>query len=366
MTGKMLNPLPAIAFLSAVVLGGTTMFALPKESRSLAERRPLAEAPAATPENIMNGRFFTDLDNWMADHFRNRETFRHLRVLFQTGIINETEYNGFVKYNGSLISLQKKVNEASIDYASERFALVWKKYLQSSEGRIFQTIVPDKSYFLRSEGYPVLDPDLMDRLYAESLPFAAAISIRDTLTLDDYYLTDSHWKQENLIGTAKHILKAMGRDTSALDGGLTAKYLADFLGVYAGQSAYAPDPEPISALTGGYLEGCRVIDMETRAPIAFYDIENCDERDLYTLFLGGGKGLIRIDNPNAPEGSLVLFRDSYGSAMAPLLASAYKTVYVVDLRYAHPEVLGRYIRFDGQDVLFMFSETLLNNSQGLR
>ncbi len=365
MIKKITGHLPALAFLSAVIVGGTTLFALPKNTWSYTERRPLASAPEFSSKNFLNGHWFSELDTWMADHFQARETFRHMRVVFQTGILNESEYNGFIEYEGSIVNLQKDVNEASISYAADRFEAVWQKYLQNKNVNIYQTIVPDKSSLLEGN-FPTLDTGLMDRLYGEALPFANPLSLRGLLTLEDYYLTDTHWRQEALIPVAQHILKEMGRDTSLLNGNFKENSLYPFLGVYAGQSAMAPAPETIFYLTGGYFDGLSVIDLETHAPMLLYDPQGCDERDLYTMFLGGGKGLIRIDNPSAPEGELILFRDSFGSSMAPLLTSAYSRVYVVDLRYVHPDVLGRFIRFNGSDVLFMFSETLLNNSQGLR
>ncbi|MCR5823116.1 MAG: hypothetical protein K6G60_01685 [Lachnospiraceae bacterium] len=366
MLKRSIAALPALSFITAVLMGTVTLFAFPKKNISEAERRPLASAPVLSCKNVMKGDYFEDLDLWTADHFAGRETLRHLRFLFQTGILNENEYNGFVNHNGYIISLPKNINSSSIAYAAERFNAVWERYLKNSGSHIYRTLVPDKSSFAGKWGYPTIDLDLMDQLYADSLPFAEAISLRDILSLEDYYYTDSHWRQEKLTPAAKHILEAMGRDSSLLDGDLETDSLYPFLGVYAGQSAMDPDPETIYWLKGGYLNELKAINLEIRAPLKIYDPEGCDPKDLYTLFLGGGLGLIRIENPDAPEGQLVIFRDSYASSMAPLLASAYRTVYLVDMRYAHPDVYGRFIPFENSDVLFMFSETLMNNSQGIR
>ena len=52
---------------------------------------------------------------------------------------------------------------------------------------------------------------------------------------------------------------------------------------------------------------------------------------------------------------LIVFRDSFGSSPAPLLAA----------RYIDPYLLSRYMRFENADVLFLYSATLLNDSQGV-
>ena len=61
--------------------------------------------------------------------------------------------------------------------------------------------------------------------------------------------------------------------------------------------------------------------------------------------------------------NLILFRDSYGSSLAPLLASGYRTITLVDLRYLSSDQLDQYIDFEDQDVLFLYR---LNNSLSMR
>ena len=52
--------------------------------------------------------------------------------------------------------------------------------------------------------------------------------------------------------------------------------------------------------------------------------------------------------------------------MAPLLVSGYRKITLVDIRYLHPDLLERYIEFDGQDVLFLYSTLVLNHSETLK
>ena len=61
-----------------------------------------------------------------------------------------------------------------------------------------------------------------------------------------------------------------------------------------------------------------------------------------------------------------MFRDSFGSSLAPLLASGYRTITLVDLRYITSAELGKYLEVTDQDVLFLYSTLLLNNSMAMR
>ena len=79
------------------------------------------------------------------------------------------------------------------------------------------------------------------------------------------------------------------------------------------------------------------------------------------MFLSGSLSLLTVTNPNArTDKKLVLFRDSFGSSIAPLLAGGN------DFRYIHPEQLGRFVDFGNSDVLFLYSTLVLNHSGTLK
>ena len=85
------------------------------------------------------------------------------------------------------------------------------------------------------------------------------------------------------------------------------------------------------------------------------------------MFAGGSDALVTIENPDADtERELILFRDSFGSSIAPLFMAGYSKVTLVDIRYIQSSMLGQFIEFDDQDVLFLYSTLLLNNSMGMR
>ncbi|MCR4779152.1 MAG: hypothetical protein K5858_09930 [Lachnospiraceae bacterium] len=366
MKNRLFKILPALCFAVAILTGSIGTLAFQGPDYSEFERRKLAAFPKFSAESIADGSFIKELDTYLADHFAGREELRKLVAFYQLGLLNENEYNGFVRKGESIISLQKQINEASLEYAKSRFLYVYERYLKNTGCSFYDALIPDKSAFLEEEGYPVLDFEKMEEMYGDGLSFGKDIPLKESLALSDYYLTDSHLRQEKITEAAKAILSALGRDTKLLEKEFIQNPVYPFYGVYAGQSAMSPEPETLYYLTGGYLDSLRAFDPMTKEEFPVYDPDGCDKRDMYTLFTGGGKGLIRIDNPEGKKGELIVFRDSFGAAFAPLLAAGYSRVTLVDLRYIHPDVLSRYIRFNDQDVLFLYSETFINNSQGLR
>jgi hypothetical protein len=150
----------------------------------------------------------------------------------------------------------------------------------------------------------------------------------------------------------------------------------DFYGVYAGQSAMNPKPDTITVLTNDIIDGYRVqiLDAHTgkmmETPV--YNMDKAEGKDAYELFLSGNQALVKISNPANPNGKrLVVFRDSFGSSITPLLAQGYSEVILLDLRYLGTTFVSQLaktgmINFQNADVLFMYSTLLLNNSTGMK
>jgi hypothetical protein len=76
-----------------------------------------------------------------------------------------------------------------------------------------------------------------------------------------------------------------------------------------------------------------------------------------------------IENESATtDKELIVYRDSFGSSLVPLLVEGYKKITVVDVRYMTTTLLdsNNLIDYkDGQDVLFLYSTEVLNNSSTL-
>ena len=123
----------------------------------------------------------------------------------------------------------------------------------------------------------------------------------------------------------------------------------------------------IFLLESDLLSHCRVTNHETGKVGSIYDMDKLTSRDLYDVYLSGPTALLTIENPNAAtDRELVVFRDSFGSSLIPLLIADYATVTVIDTRYVVPEYVANFLDFHGQDILMLYSTLVLNNSDTLR
>ena len=338
----------------------------PNQAESTAERRSLAQFPEATVQTILSGRFMSEFDTFSLDQFPLRDPFRTLKALTAGIVMGETDNNGIYLADGYVSKLDAALQEDSLRYAAGRFRFLYERYLADTDCRIYLSIIPDKNYFMaKQNGYPDLDYDRLISVMREEMPYAVYADLFPALSLEDYYRTDTHWRQERLGRAAVVLAETMG---SGLTQEYTEKELdVPFYGVYYGQSALPLKPDSIKYLDSGLFDACTVYDYETGTEGTIYHPELARGRDPYEFFLAGSKSLLTIRNPQAKtDRELVIFRDSFGSSVAPLLAEAYRSVTLVDIRYLQPALLGRFLTFENQDILFLYSTSVLNNSVTLK
>ncbi|MBE5931256.1 MAG: hypothetical protein E7268_09425 [Lachnospiraceae bacterium] len=365
MQKKVKNIAVTFSFLIALALlvGMCVKMYLNPVEISESERRPLAQFPAEiTWESIVDRTSIEKFEDYSVDQFPFREFFRSLKAKFQLNVLGLEENNGLAVKDDYIAKIEPEFTEELVEYSVGRLQYVYEKFLKENGGDKYVALIPDKNYFLGAEyGYPSPDYEALKEIVREKLSGMEYVELFDLLELSDYYRTDTHWSQDKIGAVADKLLTELGA-ADRVTGEYKENTLYPFYGVYYGQSALNPTPDTITYLTSDTLDACTVYDYESGKTFGIYDFERFEGKDGYEFFLSGTKALLRIDNPNATtDEELILFRDSFGSSIAPLLAEGYKSVYLVDIRYVMPDLLDRFIDFEGKDVLYLYSALILNS-----
>lgn len=349
---------------------------LPDQETSLSERRKLAQMPELEWKTVENGRFMQDFESYTLDQFPGRETFRSIKALASRYVLGQKDNNGIYIADGYAAQQEYPLNPESLDYATKRFTHIYETYLKDTACHTYMAIIPDKGYYLsQSSGQLAMDYDAMFAHFRQQLPWAEHIDLTDTLTAESYYRTDTHWRQEMLSDAASRIARAMGSSALPWEEADPVAQEAPFYGVYYGQAALPLKPDTLYLLESKLLDSCvTYLGQWDASGMVFqkaydgvYDRSKLDGKDLYEVFLSGSQSLVRIENPNArSQRELVVFRDSFGSALAPLLVTDYAAVTLVDIRYLNSDRLRWCLDFDDQDVLLLYSTLVLNNSTTLK
>ncbi|MBQ8515803.1 MAG: hypothetical protein IJ496_10440 [Ruminococcus sp.] len=360
----------AVICVMAALLAGLSLWSWLREpdAYSSGERRLLAQFPEWSVQSLADGRFMEDFEEYAADQFPLREQFRALKAFSSMKVFRQLDNDGLYEYGGHLSRMDTTLNEPMLEHAAERFQYLYDAYLSGGEMNLYFSIIPDKNNYLAEEsGRLSLDYEQLVETMREKTGYMTYIDVSGLLEADDYYRTDTHWKQEKILDVAEALAGVMGAEAG---GEYTVNELdIPFYGVYSGQAAWETEPDIIRYLTSAALDECIVTSYSTGAAqeSVLYNREKAGGKDPYEFFLSGSEPLLTIENPLAEtDRELILFRDSFGSSLAPLLVEGYAKITLVDIRYVQSSMLGSFIRFEDQDVLFLYSDTLLNNSLALR
>jgi len=379
--------LVGIAFLLLCVF----VWIKPDEKYSVSERRLLKQRPEFSEETVLSGRIMSAFEEYSLDQFPARDAFRSMKARTSLTLDNNGIYVVEDEIDGEtckvICNMEYPLNEDSLQYAAKRFKNVYDMYLKDNNCQVYLSIVPDKNYFYGTEnGYLAMDYGKLVDIISEESSNMTYIDIFPYLSGEDYYRTDIHWRQEKLADVADVLLAGMRQGignletevqgieqvTSEENATIQSQYRTmtvegDFYGVYHGQAALPITPDSLQYLTNDMIEQMKVFDYQNNKEIPVYDKAKIEGDDPYELYVGGPISLATIENPMCHNGKhLIIFRDSFGSSIAPLLAQEYEKTTLIDIRYILPSMLGQYVDFQDADVLFLYSTPVLNHSDVLK
>ena len=296
------------------------------------------------------------------DNFYQRETFRKLKTSVELDIFKKQDVNKIYKYSDFLVEQIYPLDEKSITNLTNKINYIKDNYLNETN-KIYYSIIPDKNYYT-DNSHLKLDYDKMKQIMKNNLKDLQYIDIFQNLKLDSYYYTDSHWKQEKLQSVAKTIADNMN---FSITQNYNEQKVATFKGVYAGQLPINTKEDEMKILVNDAIADANVYNYETKEQGGIYNFKKLNGYDKYDIYLSGATPLIEISNSNNKTNkTLVIFRDSYASSLAPLLTEGYSKITLVDTRYISPKILNEYVNFENADILFIYSTLVINSSMALK
>ena len=150
----------------------------PDDAVSVSERRKLAQKPELTLSSVLRGEFMTKFETYTLDQFPLRDSFRRLKAVTLLDVLQEKDNNGIYLADSYAAKLDASIDEASVQYAADRFQLVYDRYLAGTDAKVYVAVIPDKNAFLaRQNGYPAYDPADLSALLAQSMPYASMIDL---------------------------------------------------------------------------------------------------------------------------------------------------------------------------------------------
>lgn len=357
MQERIKNIIITIGFLTILLIVFLTNIIAKDKEISTTERRKLSQFPEIHISKIFSGDFAKNFDKYSVDQFVARDSFRSIKAFNSMYVFKQKDNNKLFKKDGAIYKIEYPLNANNVQKSANKINEIYKKYLQNMN--VYYAIIPDKNYYLENDDHLKMNYNELFSIMNNSLKEIKYIDISNSLTLEDYYKTDLHWRQEKLDNVVNTIKSNMNLNSNKLE--YEVKDVGKFYGTYYGQFGINVQPDDMYILINKEIENCITYNYETKEYGKIYS--TAKTIDKYDIYLSGATPLITIENPHATtKKELLLFRDSFGSSIAPLLVQNYSKITLIDVRYISSELLDQYINFENQDVLFLYSCLILNQN----
>ena len=322
----------AMAVLTAV---------LPKKAVSENEKRTLSKFPNFTLQKLMSGRWESEFESYISDHFPARETFAATDAYFMLST-GRNGTNGIYKgKDGYLFTVpvefdREKLTENIIELNNfaEKTGIKTKLITVPTSGYIMQEWLP-----LNHRTYR--DGEIISYI-REMLPNVDVIDPsaefkKGKLYVQLYYKTDHHWTSYGAYTAYRLWVQSEGIKHRTADDYTITKTDGFYGTSYSKSALWLTEPDTIE--TWEYpLDVTVTIEGGEEYDDMFFR-EHLAESDKYSVYLDGNHGFESIVNNENPNGKkILLIKDSYAHCFAPFMAENCSQIDMVDLRYYYESV----------------------------
>lgn len=312
-----------IAVLTAVDL------ILPARNFSELENRYLKQAPKFSLSGLFDGDYMQDFESYVNDQFAGRDTWITIKSRAEE-VLLKTENNGIVY--GKDGRLFEKYTSYNAGQLAKNLGFLGE--FAAGQENVTFSVVPS--------GYMLMEDQLPAGLtMVDQLPvlngMAAAVPSADWIdtyaVLDEsgdgdlFYRTDHHWRAKGAYLFYKAFCESKGL-VPVDEASLPVREVEGFYGTYFSKCKKAGTEPDVLAFYDIPVESVTVDGEEKDG---WYDEAALGTRDKYGALMYGNGGLTILKNGDGDR-KLLLVKDSYSNALAPLFLENYGQVYMVDLR----------------------------------
>lgn len=329
------------------------------------ERRYLADTPDAP--DFKQWTTDKETETFLADHVPGRNALVAIDSVAQVLTGRRTQLEAWY-VGGSVVEQPVAADADKLDRNIQRFIK-----LADRAGKPWLLLTPPTHGWLMRDQMP---PLLAERYEQEKVLYALLQQCPHWVTMPEafyaapgemYYRTDHHWTLEGAYQAYCALAEPLQYDPLPLEQFSISEF-PGFTGTTlsrAGLPPFVQDTlvcaEPASPVTLTILE-----DETTFDHLIFP--EAAQTYDGYAVYLNGNHGMLMIERPGAPEGTLIVYKDSFANCLLPLLSQHFRRIIAVDARYYQGVFSDAFAMADDvRSVLFLYSlDSLVNDTSLIR
>ncbi|MBR6187042.1 MAG: hypothetical protein IKQ41_12390 [Clostridia bacterium] len=341
-----------IALLLALALGGLI---LPDRQVSALENRVLSAAPAFSFAGFADGRWTDALETYTADQLPLRDAFVSLYTAGEAllgkraseGVIRGAYGRLFDRTDGWK-ERNVALNAAALNELSAQTGLPVRLLAVPSAASVYPEAVPafapmaDEEQLLRTAKAQVSLIEIKSALL-ESRRADAPL----------FYKTDHHWTAAGARIGYLAVCEALGLTP------LAEEALQDYPGFYGSFYARFPLPWMAGDVFEAPIEASLRMEVNGEEKDGFLDADAVRGRDKYAALFYGNHPVMELTNASAPEGTLLVIKDSYANALLPALSRHFRTIVAVDARYYTGNIVDLANERKGESILCVYGLSTL-------
>ena len=339
MLKKLYQCLPALIFLLFLVGMALVLLLSPVREYSENEKRYLAGRPEITASTILDGSAQEQLEDFTSDQIPGRDFFVGINAYWNLATGRNGAQDIYHCKEGYLINAPKAHDEGVFTANLTRFDQFAAKVGVPAD----MVMVPSTGYLMDAvlpAVHGVYDDDQLYDKAGQLLQYIRLLDVRQPLK-DGVaqgqvcYRTDHH-----LTAFGNYLLyqayQTANSRTAFPQNAYTVERHDGFYGTtWSGSGYWMTEPDTVE-LWKHPFSGTVTITDGSAEPVVSHSLffpKHLENLDQYPVYLDGNHSLVTIENPGAEGGNLLVIRDSYAHCLSTFLASDYKTIYLVDLRY---------------------------------
>lgn len=338
---------------------------LPDKAFSDYENRMLQTFPDFSASSYLDGSFESNLEKYSNDQFAFRSIFVKVKSSIDSAA-GSVYSNGVWKARGGYLIEDTTVpTESRIDNALAAIGTFKAANLSLKMNFLLApnavSILDDK---LPLSARPKDQNVYMDKMFdGLSSLGVGTIDVRETFEKNKndtqlYYYTDHHWTSDGALLAFNQFRTQNGLDTSQDFTNYTVDN--DFVGTLASKSGFVVNSADVlkvgmPAEDSSYKDSIIYYEDTKEKTSEFYNFDNLDKKDAYTVFGGSNHPVYTIKTPVSENRRLLLIKDSYANSMIPYLAQYYREIVVVDPRYYFDSIEDLIAIEQINEVLFLYN-----------
>lgn len=355
-----------VAVFCILIFGLTvaTIFT-PTVEFSETENRVLAGMPEVKINEIFNGDFEADYEEYLTDQFIFRNGWISLKTSVERLIGKRESKDIYFAEDDYLIekhtgAFTTQIAERNITALAD---FVEKYEAQFGEGHMSVLIVPNAVDILPDKLPPFAEPgsgsDYLEQI-AEGLPdnvwFDSASVLREHRLEEIYYRTDHHWKTLAAFYVYQAWAARQGYAIPELTDYEVQTVTDCFEGTIQSKLGISTEGDTIELLLSVNEPAYTVYRNSTsKTESSLYDFAALETKDKYAVYFGGNEPFLQIKTEIENGRKILVIKDSYANCFIPFMLGEFQEIDILDLRYTNQKLSGVIAEGGYTDILILYN-----------